>query len=438
MKPAFAVRRQRVIDSIAPGAMVLFAAPVVYRNNDVEHEYRQDSDFYYLLGFDEPESVVVLATGDKPRCILFLRERDATRETWDGPRLGVDAAVSALGIDEAYPIAELAARLPDLIAGCESLYHALGNNTAADELIMTTLRKLRSTARKGGSWPTSIVEPGKVLHEMRLQKDAAEIAALERAIDITEHAHRAVFQMARPGSWEFELEAALLAEFRRNGAQRVAYGPIVASGVNATVLHHRSNDRQSMSGELILVDAGCEFDYQSADITRTFPVDGRFTALQRRAYDVVLSAQQQAIDAVTPGATLDAIHDLTIRVLSEGLLSLGVLQGEVQSVIDNGDYKKYYMHRTSHWLGMDVHDVGRYHVSSTPRPLRPGMVLTVEPGLYFPADDAAVSEGLRGCGIRIEDDILVTDDGRRNLSLGIPKLPEAIEAIMRKAPEMIA
>jgi Xaa-Pro aminopeptidase len=438
MNPAFAVRRQRVMDLIAPGAMVLFAAPVVIRNNDVEHEYRQDSDFYYLMGFDEPESAVVISTGENRRCTLFLRERDADRETWDGPRLGVDTAATTLGIDDAYPIEELAAKLPELIVGCDELYHTLGKHAAADELIMTVLRKMRSTARKGGTWPTSIVEPGKVLHEMRLHKDDGEIAALVRAIDITEQAHRAVLRAARPNIWEFELEARLLAEFRGMGAQRVAYSPIVASGVNATVLHHRRNDRQSMHGELILVDAACEFDYQSADITRTFPVDGRFSTLQRQAYDVVLSAQRQAIDAIMPGVTLDEVHDLAVRVLSEGLLSLGILGGDVKSVIDSGSYKKYYMHRTSHWLGMDVHDVGRYHVSSKPRPLQPGMVLTVEPGLYFPVNDAAVPKGLQGCGIRIEDDILVTDDGHRNLSQGIPKAPDEIEAIMQHDPEMIA
>jgi Xaa-Pro aminopeptidase len=426
------------MDRITPGAMVLFAAPVAYRNNDVEHEYRQDSDFYYLLGFDEPESAVVISTGEKRCCTLFLRDRDADRETWDGPRLGVNSAAAALGVDEAYPIEELAAKLPELIAGCEELFHALGKNSVADELIMTVLRKMRSTARKGGTWPTSIVEPGKVLHEMRLHKDDREIAALTRAIDITGQAHRAMLRAARPDVWEFELEAELLAEFRRNGAQRVAYSPIVASGVNATVLHHRRNDRQSKSGELILVDAACEFDYQSADITRTFPVNGRFSPLQRQAYDAVLLAQRQAIDAVMPGVTVDEIHDLVIRLLVQGLLSLGILEGDVQSVIDDGSYKKYYMHRTSHWLGMDVHDVGRYHVSSRPRPLEPGMVLTVEPGLYFPPDDTAVPEGLRGCGIRIEDDILVTDDGRKNLSQDIPKAPDEIEAIMQRDTEMTA
>ena len=410
--------------------MLLYSAPVMIRNNDVEHEYRQDSDFYYLAGFDEPESVLLLKSGPDPKTVVFLRERDPERETWDGPRLGVERAVSALGVDEAHPIASLPAKLHELLNGCERLYYSLGNNPVADEQVVSALRRLRSTVRRGGSWPTTIVEVGAVLHEMRLRKEDLEISWLRRAIEVTEQAHRAVFATTRAGQWEYEIEALLRAEFRKQGAERVAYSPIVASGVNATVLHHRSNDRQSRSGELILVDAGCEFGYQSADITRTFPANGRYTALQRAAYEVVLTAQERAIQSVRPGATLDGIHDVSVRELVAGLKTLGIIQDDVESAIKAGSYKKYYMHRTSHWLGMDVHDVGAYHVSGKPRSLEPNMVLTVEPGLYFPADDAAVPAELRGTGIRIEDDILVTSNGYDNLSQGIPKSPDEIEAIM--------
>lgn len=431
MNSAFAARRQKVIESIAPSAMVLFAAPVSQRNNDVEYDYRQDSDFYYLLGFEEPESVLVVTTVPKPQVVLFLRERDASRETWDGPRLGVEAAVQTLGVHEAYPISQLANKLPELLAGSESLYYALDRSAAADQVVMSALRSLRASVRRGGTWPSAIIEPGQILHEMRLRKDETEVAALVKAIEITGRAHECAMRNAHPGCWEFELESELSREFRRAGSPRVAYSSIVASGVNATILHHRLNDRQSRAGELILIDAGCEFGYQSADVTRTFPVDGRFTDVQRRAYEVVLDAQVAAIELVRPGATIDAIHENTVRLLTKGLLDLGILSGNLDDAISLGAYKPYYMHRTSHWLGMDVHDVGRYHVAGQPRPLEPGMVVTIEPGLYFAPGDHAVPDGLKGVGIRIEDDILVTSSGRRNLSEGIAKSVDEIERIMR-------
>jgi Xaa-Pro aminopeptidase len=426
----FIARRRHVLDTISPGAMLIFSAPVMVRNNDVEHEYRQDSDFYYLTGFDEPESALLLKSGPDSRVIAFVRERDPERETWDGPRLGVERAVEALGVDEAFPISALSAKLGEALAGCEHLYFPIGQNSAADELVLSTLRRLRSTIRRGGVWPTTITEPGTILHEMRLRKDAGELTALERAIEVTEQAHRAVFATTRVGQWEYELEAVLRSEFRRSGAERVAYSPIVASGINATILHHRSNNRQSKPGELILVDAGCEYGYQSADITRTFPVSGKYTRLQRAAYDIVLAAQEKAIHEVKPDATMDTVHDVAVRELIAGLIELGIIKDNLETSLANGSYKKYYMHRTSHWLGMDVHDVGAYHVSGKPRPFAPNMVLTVEPGLYFPNSDESVPDELRGTGIRIEDDILVTTTGFTNLSKNIPKHPDEIESIM--------
>ena len=413
--------------------MLLFSAPVMVRNNDVEHEYRQDSDFYYLAGFDEPDSALLLKSGPDSTSILFLRERDPDRETWDGPSLGVENAVRELDVDEAYPISALTEKLKEHLTGCERLYYSIGYNSVADEQVISTLRRLRMTIRRGGVWPMTIVEVGAVLHEMRLRKEANEIDSLRRAIEVTGQAHRAVFAMTRAGQWEYEIEALLRAEFRKEGAERVAYSPIVASGPNATILHHRSNNRKTVAGELILVDAGCEYGYQSADITRTFPANGRFSPLQRAAYEIVLSAQEKAIHAIMPNSTLEAIHNVAVRELVSGLKALGIIESDVDSAIEAGTYKKYYMHRTSHWLGMDVHDVGAYHVAGKPRRLEPNMVLTVEPGLYFPVSDDAVPAELRGTGIRIEDDILVTTNGFCDLSQSIPKKPDEIETVMSRS-----
>jgi Xaa-Pro aminopeptidase len=426
----FEVRRNRVLGSISPGAMLVFSAPVLVRNNDVEHDYRQDSDFYYLTGFDEPESVLLLKSSPSPKAIVFLRERNPERETWDGPRLGVERALEALGVDEAYPITELLAKLQEELNGCEHLYYTMGHNADTDNLVLSVIRKLRASVRRGGSWPSTLIESGTVLHEMRLRKEENELTALSRAIEITGQAHSAAFMATRAGSWEYELEAILLAEFRKMGAERVAYAPIVASGVNATVLHHRSNNRQSRYGELILIDAGCEFSYQAADITRTFPASGRFGVAQRAAYDIVLSAQEKAMKAIRPSATLDDIHMQAVRELVAGLISLGIIKESIEGAIESGSYKRYYMHRTSHWLGMDVHDVGAYHTGGKPRGLEPNMVLTVEPGLYFPPFDEMVPHELRGVGIRIEDDVLVTPTGYLNLSQAIPKTVDEIESIM--------
>lgn len=432
MDSPFAIRRRKVLGSISPGALLVFSAPVLIRNNDVEHDYRQDSDFFYLTGFDEPESALLLKSNPTPKAMLFLRERNPERETWDGPRLGVERAVEVLGVDEAHPVTELIPKLQEELNGCERLFYTIGSNGDADDVVLSTIKKLRATVRRGGSWPTTIIESGTVLHEMRLHKEQSEIASLRRAIEITGQAHEATFKAAQAGSWEYELEAVLRSEFRKMGAERVAYAPIVASGVNATVLHHRTNNRQSRDGELVLVDAGCEFNYQSADITRTFPANGRFGAAQRAAYDIVLSAQQKAMQAIKPSATLDEVHMEAVRELVSGLISLGIIEESVEASIESGSYKKYYMHRTSHWLGMDVHDVGAYHIAGKPRGMEPNMVLTVEPGLYFPPADDAVPPELKGVGIRIEDDVLVTSTGFVNLSQSIPKKADEIEAIMAR------
>lgn len=429
MLSAYVERRQRLIQRIGEGIVVLFAAPVHLRNNDVEHEYRQDSDFYYLTGFDEPESVLVISASAEKPFVLFVRPRDEAKETWDGERTGVEGAMQRFGADVAYPISELPSRLLELLKGKRRLYYPIGRQSKHDELVLSALQQLRERARRGDSGPTEIVEPT-VLHEMRLIKSEGEIDQLKRAIAITRDAHHALLLATRPAMAEYELEAILRAEFRRQGSERCAYSPIVASGRNARILHHRRNDRTIGDQEVILVDAGAEYGYMAADITRCFPSNGHFTAMQRQAYEVVLRAQEVAIAAAIPGATLEDVHLAAVRELCSGLVQLGVVAGSEQTVFDSDAYKKYYMHRTSHWLGMDVHDVGAYFVDGKPRPLVAGMVLTVEPGLYFAAEDPAVPEGLKNVGIRIEDDILVTDQGPINLSAGIAKTVDEIELMM--------
>ncbi|HEX6240455.1 MAG TPA: aminopeptidase P N-terminal domain-containing protein [Polyangiales bacterium] len=428
----FVQRRQALLDSMGPGVMVLPAPPTFIRNNDVEHEYRQGSDLYYLSGFEEPESVLVLSnTHATQRAVLFLRERDPERETWDGPRLGVERAVQALGIDAAFPIRELEARLPDYLENTRRVHYRIGLDRAFDERFLRALDVVRVRARRGVECPSEIIDPGASVHEMRLRKSPAEIAVMRRAAAITREAHLAAMHAALPGRHEYEVEAELLRVFRKHGSERPAYGSIVGSGPNATILHYRKNDRRLETGDLLLIDAGAEYGMYASDVTRTFPVSGTFTPGQREIYELVLASQLAAIDAVKPGATLEGIHDVTVGVLVDGLLSLGLLAGSRQEVLEKGEYRRFYMHRTSHWLGMDVHDVGRYHQQGAPRPLEPGFVLTIEPGLYI-APNADVDPRFRGIGVRIEDDILVTPAGGDNLTHEIPKQASELESILRE------
>jgi Xaa-Pro aminopeptidase len=416
-----------MIETIGSGVLVVFAAPFLYRNNDVEHEWRQDSDFHYLSGFDEPDSVLVLRGGSEPRFVLFVRPRDAERETWDGPRAGVEGAVATFGADAAHPIGELAERLPELLGNTESLYYRLGRERANDDVVLRALDGVRRLARRGVACPRSIVDPVVALHEERLVKTPAEIELMQRAARITEAGHREVMSGVRAGMFEYEAEALLRGAFRRGGSERHAYPPIVGSGPNATILHYRKNDRCMQDGDLLLVDAGSEYDYYASDVTRTFPVSGTFTAPQRAVYQVVLDAQLAAIAAARPGATVDDVHAVACRALTSGLIELGVIEGPLDKAIEEERYKPWYMHRTSHWLGMDVHDVGVYYLAGKPRSLVPGMVLTVEPGLYFGAGDERVRAELRGIGVRIEDDVLVTEGEPRNLTDTIPKQIDAVE-----------
>jgi Xaa-Pro aminopeptidase len=424
----FQRRRKRVIEAMGDGVLVVFAAPYLIRNNDVEHEWRQESDFHYLSGFDEPDSVLVLRGGAEPRFVLFVRPRDPEREAWDGPRAGVEGALTEYGADAAFPLEELSKELPPLLGNVGSVHYALGRARANDDVVLGAIDAVRRLARRGSaSLPRAIVDPASVLHEERLIKAPDEIARMERALAITAEGHRAVMAESKPGMYEYEAEALLRGAFRRRGSERQAYPPIVGSGPNSTILHYRKNDRRMLDGDLLLVDAGSEYEYYASDVTRTFPINGTFAPAQRLVYELVLKAELEAIAAVRPGTTLEAVHLVAARVLTEGLIDLGLVEGPLEEAVDGKRYKPWFMHGTSHWLGMDVHDVGAYYVERKARPLAPGMVLTVEPGLYFTASDERVRPEFRGIGIRIEDDVLVTADGARVLSEAIPKHVDAVE-----------
>ncbi|HEX2678359.1 MAG TPA: aminopeptidase P N-terminal domain-containing protein [Polyangiales bacterium] len=445
----YAERRRRFMESMGQGVAVFASTPVAIRNNDVEHEYRQDSDLFYLTGFDEPESVLILSTEHaEHRMVLFVRPRDPERETWDGPRAGIEGAKARFGADEAFPMAELSKKLPEYLKDVKRLHYRLGVDRAFDNVLLNAIDDVRRRARMGITPPREIVDPSVILHEMRLRKSGAEIEVMLKAAAITREAHARAMVVARPGRYEYEVEAEIMRVFRMHGAERPAYGSIVGSGVNATVLHHRRNDRQMKDNELLLIDAGAEFGYYACDVTRTFPVSGKFTAEQRAAYQLVLDSQLAAIEAVKPGATLPGIHAVALRVLVRGLIKLGIIEGPEDTAIEKELFKPYYMHRTSHWLGMDVHDVGDYHVPipagqplpadpkaprTQPRPIEPGFVLTIEPGLYF-APTTPCDPKWHGIGIRIEDDVLVTPEGHRVLTEGIPKGVDELERVLGSRP----
>lgn len=422
-------RRRRVLEAISPGVLVLPSAPVAIRNNDVEHEYRQDSDFYYLSGFDEPESVLVLSSEREQPYHLFVRKRDPEREVWDGPRAGVDGAKADFGADQAFEIGDLEKELPKLLE-TERVFCAFGRDPAFDRTLFAAIGNVKARAKTGVRFPVELIDPSKVLHKMRLLKSGEELTLMTKALDITREAHIAAMAAAEPGKYEYEVESVLNGVFRRRGSERPAYGSIVGSGPNATVLHYRKNDRQMQDGDLLLIDAGCEYGYYASDITRTFPVNGTFTPAQRKIYELVLEAQFASIRATRPGATLDDVHKASVDVLARGMVELGFIEGPVSDAVKDLRYRKYYMHKTSHYLGMDVHDVGPYFDNGKPRPLQAGSVITVEPGMYIPAD-AEVPEEFRGIGVRIEDDVLVTDKGQRVLSAGIPKTIDEVEAACR-------
>ncbi|MGF6181566.1 Xaa-Pro aminopeptidase [Massilia sp. UYP32] len=440
---AHAARRAQLLGRMQPGAVaVLGTALAAPRNGDSDYPYRHDSHFYYLTGFAEPESFVVLvaARGELPaRTILFCREKNVEREIWDGFRFGPEAARDAFGFDEAWPIDELDARMADVLADAPALYYALGHGAELDARVAGWLRAVRARGRSGVAAPQTMHYLLGMLDEMRLVKDEHEIALMARAGAISGEAHARAMRATRPGMFEYEIEAELLHEFRRNGAQFPAYPSIVASGPQACVLHYNANDRRVEDGDLVLIDAGCELDGYASDITRTYPANGRFSDAQRTLYELVLRAQAAALAAIHPGRPYSAIHDAAVRVLTEGMLDLGLLDrnkvGTLDEAIATRAYTQFYMHGTGHWLGMDVHDVGAYRDVTLPdkpsRPLLPGMALTVEPGIYVRPGEG-VPERFWNIGIRIEDDVVVTDAGCHILSADAPKEVADIEALMRK------
>jgi Xaa-Pro aminopeptidase len=425
----YAERRRGLARQTGPGIAVVPTAPERIRNRDSDYLYRFDSTFYYLTGFPEPDAVLVLVSGEQPRSVLFCRERNPERELWDGLRHGPEGAKEAFGFDEAYPITELDERLPALIADQPALHYPVGADAGWDARMMGWLNRVRALGRTGVTAPAVIHDVRVAVDEMRLVKDASELAVMRRAAAISAGAHERAMRTTRPGRWEYEIEAELLYEFRRHGAQFPAYWPIVAGGAGACILHYRENNAQLAQGELLLIDAGCELDGYAADITRTFPVGGRFTDAQREIYELVLAAQAAAIIAVSPGARWNAPHDAAVRVLAQGFVDLGLCHGDLDQVIESEDYKRFYMHRTGHWLGLDVHDVGDYKRAGEWRALEPGMVLTVEPGCYIrPAEN--VPQHYWNIGVRIEDDVAVSTSGCEVLTASAPKTVSEIEALV--------
>ncbi|HEY6967285.1 MAG TPA: Xaa-Pro aminopeptidase [Burkholderiales bacterium] len=426
----YGTRRTRLAQAMQGGIAVIPTAPERIRNRDTHYPYRFDSHFYYLTGFQEPEAVLVLVAGAQPRSLLFCRERNAERETWDGFRFGPRGAQERFGFDEAHPIGELDARLAALLADQPALYTPLGAEAAWDLRATGWLNAVRAQSRAGVAAPERVQDVRALVDEMRLVKDAHEIGLMRRAAAISAAAHKRAMRAARPGRFEYQLEAELLHEFRSSGAQFPAYWPIVAGGGNACVLHYVSNDDVLRDGDLVLIDAGCELGGYASDITRTFPVGPRYSAAQRDVYEIVLAAQAAAVDKVRAGGGWNEPHDAAVRVLARGMLELKLLTGTLDEVLEKETYKRFYMHRTGHWLGLDVHDAGDYKRAGKWRTLAPGMVLTVEPGLYIRADDD-VPKALRGIGVRIEDDALVTADGCELITAATPKSVADIEALKR-------
>ncbi|MEA9563877.1 MULTISPECIES: aminopeptidase P N-terminal domain-containing protein [unclassified Xanthomonas] len=427
----YARRRKQLMQMAGEQAiLILPAAPERIRSHDTHYPYRQDSDFLYLSGFPEPEAVLVLVPGRKHgEAILFCRERDAEREAWDGPREGQEGAVERYGMDDAYPIDDVDEILPGLLEGRTRVYYHFGRDVDFDLKLIGWLKRVREQVRHGAQPPHEFLELGHLLHEQRLFKSRDEIALMQQAADISVRAHRAAMRLARPGVHEYELQAEVEREFRAADAWP-AYGSIVGTGSNACVLHYRANNARSREGELVLIDAGAEYRGYAADITRTFPVNGRFTPAQRALHTLVGAAQAAALAQARPGVAYEAGHLAAVETLTEGLLRLGLLKGKLERNIAEEQYKRFYRHKTGHWLGLDVHDVGDYRLAGDSRLLEPGMVFTIEPGLYVSADDTSVDAKWRGIGIRTEDNVLITADGHRVLTDALARSADEIEAEM--------
>ena len=426
----YSTRRNALLSQIGNGVAVIPTAPEYARNRDTQHRFRFDSYFWHLSGFPEPEAVIVLVGGDAPKSILFCREKNEEREVWDGFRYGPEAAREAFGFDESYAFGEFDRMLPELIADRESLCYSLGQNPLWDGKIVSALNAVRAQTRAGKHAPARLHDLRETLDAMRLVKDAHEIDIMRRAADITSAGHARAMRHCRPGMAEYELEAELAHEFRKRGADGHAYNPIVAGGHNACILHYIENDKLLAENTLVLIDAGCELGGYAADITRTFPVSGRFSGPQRAVYEIVLAAQSAAIAAVKPGASFIAYHEAAQRVLVQGMIDLGLLTGSIDGAIESEAYKPFFMHRTGHWLGLDVHDAGEYKTGGDWTVLAPGMTLTVEPGLYI-RPGAQAPQHLHGIGVRIEDDVLVTANGNE-VYTNAPKTIAEIEEVMRR------
>ncbi|MDD2049473.1 Xaa-Pro aminopeptidase [Pseudomonas putida] len=434
-KSEYARRRKALMAQMEPNSIaILPAAAVAIRNRDVEHVYRQDSDFQYLSGFPEPEAVIALIPGrEHGEYVLFCRERNPERELWDGLRAGQEGAIRDFGADDAFPITDIDDILPGLIEGRDRVYSAMGSNPEFDRHLMEWINVIRSKARLGAQPPNEFVALDHLLHDLRLYKSAAEVKVMREAAAISARAHVRAMQACRAGLREYSLEAELDYEFRKGGAKMPAYGSIVAAGRNSCILHYQENDALLKDGDLVLIDAGCEIDCYASDITRTFPVSGQFSAEQKAIYELVLKAQEAAFAVIAPGKHWNHAHEATVQVITEGLVALGLLKGKVEELIESEAYRAFYMHRAGHWLGMDVHDVGEYKVGGQWRVLEPGMALTVEPGIYIGADNQSVAKKWRGIGVRIEDDVVVTKQGCEILTSGVPKTVAEIEALMAAA-----
>ncbi len=402
------------------------------RSNDTQYRFRQDSDFFYLTGFEEPEAIAVIAPARAQKYTLFVRPRDPEREIWDGRRAGVEGAKSEFGADEAFPIAEFDEKLHDILDGADKLYYRLGVNRDLDDTIIRQIARMRALNRKPIHPPRTIIDPATIVHEMRVLKSAEEIELMQRAADIAAEAHCEAMKTARPGMKEYEVEALIEQIFRRHGAAGPAYTSIIGAGPNATVLHYINNDGELRDGELLLIDAGAEYKGYASDITRTFPVSGKFSKAQKEIYDVVLEAQMSCVEMVRPGTTHDQLKSHSVKLLTEGMVRLGLLKGDPEELIEEKKYEQFYMHGLGHMLGIDVHDVGIYYYDKQSRALEPGVVMTVEPGLYVSPNSKDVPEKYLGIGVRIEDDVLCTSNGPRVLTTKVPKQPEEIEKLMAR------
>ena len=430
----FARRRKQLMRIVgSDGICIVPAAPERLRNNDSHYPYRQDSDFHYLTGFAEPEAVLALIPGrEHGEAILFCRERDPEREAWDGARAGQEGAVADYGMDDAFPIADIDDILPGMLEGRSRVYYHFGRDADFDVQLIGWVNRVRARVKQGARAPHEFVALGHILHDLRLYKTRDELRVMRKAAQIASGAHLRAMRTARPGMNEHEIEAELLHEFRRRGAVP-SYEPIVGGGANGCVLHYRANNAPLRDGDLLLIDAGAEYECYASDITRTFPVNGKFSPEQRALYDVVLAAQRAAIAEVRPGKPFGAYHDAAVRVICAGLIKLGLLKGSIAKNVREQAYRKFYMHKTGHWLGLDVHDVGDYRVDGEFRELEPGMVVTVEPGLYIAPDAKGVAAKWRGIGIRIEDDVVVTRGDPEVITTAVPNDPDEIEALMAAA-----